>query len=110
MLEVLLIGSEFPKKRRPDQTGQYSWWFGCLVSCPHLFQWKSLTRKKLAVWVGPVPFVIVLEINYKEGNGFRIVSSHPQKDKSDTTREPFAEAWMKAYLSPRTGGGRYYGS
>ena len=33
-----------------------------------------------------------------------------KKGKSDTTREPFADAWMKAYLSPRTGGGRYYGS
>ena len=110
MLEVLLIGSEFPKKRRLDQPGQYTWWFGCLVSCPHLFQWKSLTRKKLAVWVGPVSFVIILENKNKEGNGYRIVSCHSKKGKSDTTREPFVDAWMKAYLSPRTGGERYYGS
>ena len=62
--------------------------------------------------MGPVSFVIILENKNKnkEGNGYRIVSCHSKKGKSDTTREPFVDAWMKAYLSPRTGGERYYGS
>ena len=60
--------------------------------------------------MGPVSFVIILENKNKEGNGYIIVSCHSKKGKSDTTREPFVDAWMEAYLSPRAGGERYYGS